>query len=77
VQVGTGRSSSGTLSTGGLVFFGEDSGIFTALDAKTGKPLWHFFANNPFRASPMTYLVGGQQFVCIASAGGYYAFALP
>jgi alcohol dehydrogenase (cytochrome c) len=76
-QVGTGRSSSGTLSTqGGLVFFGEDSGVFTALDARTGKPLWHFSANNQYRASPMTYMVGGKQFVCIASAAGYLAFAL-
>jgi alcohol dehydrogenase (cytochrome c) len=77
VQVGAGHSSSGTLSTGGLIFFGEDSGLFTALDAKTGKPVWHFSANNMFRASPMTYMVGGKQFVCIASAGGFYAFALP
>ena len=43
-QVGAGRSASGTLSTaGGVVFFGEDSGVFTALDARNGKPLWHFF----------------------------------
>src|SRR5262249_4065603 len=34
VQTPGGRSASGTLSTnGGLVFFGEDSGVFTALDA--------------------------------------------
>jgi alcohol dehydrogenase (cytochrome c) len=77
VQVGTGRGASGTLSTkGGLVFFGEDNGVFSALDARTGKPLWHFSANNMFRASPMTYMVGGKQFVCIASAAGYLAFAL-
>ena len=77
-QVGTGRSASGTLSTqGGLIFFGEDSGVFSALDARTGRPLWHFSANTQFRASPMTYMVGGKQFVCIASAAGYLAFGLP
>jgi alcohol dehydrogenase (cytochrome c) len=78
VQHGEGRSASGTLSTnGGLVFFGGDSGLFTALDAKTGKPLWHFSGNENYRASPMTYMVGGKQYVSIASAGGYLSFALP
>src|SRR5262249_8422024 len=38
-QTPGGRSASGTLSTkGGLVFFGEDSGVFTALDGRSGKP---------------------------------------
>jgi alcohol dehydrogenase (cytochrome c) len=78
VQVGAGRSASGTLSTdGGLVFFGEDSGVFSALDGRTGKPLWHFFANDTFRASPMTFMLGGKQYVCIATAAGYLAFGLP
>jgi alcohol dehydrogenase (cytochrome c) len=78
VMVGGTRGSSGTLSTrGGLVFVGEDSGMFTALDARTGTALWHFPANENFRASPMTYMVGGRQYVCIASAAGFLAFALP
>jgi alcohol dehydrogenase (cytochrome c) len=72
-----GRSSSGTLSTaGGLVFFGEGSGALAALDAKTGKPLWHFQANQPWRASPMTYMVGGKQYVTIAGPQGFFSFAL-
>jgi alcohol dehydrogenase (cytochrome c) len=72
-----GRSSSGTLSTGGgLVFFGEGSGAFAALDAKTGKPLWHFQANQPWRASPMTYMVGGRQYVAIAGPQGFFSFAV-
>jgi len=79
VQTGEGRpSTSGTLSTdGGLVFFGGDGGMFTALDARTGKPLWHFSANEKFWASPMTYMVAGKQYVCIASSAGYLSFALP
>jgi len=75
--IGTGRSMGGTLSTaGGLVFFPEDNGTFTALDGKSGKPLWHFPANDAFRASPMTYMVGGKQYVTVASASGYLTFAL-
>lgn len=78
IQTAGGRSASGTLSTnGGLVFIGEDSGVFTALDGKTGKPLWHFGANESFRASPMTYMVGGKQYVSIAGPAGFLTFALP
>ena len=77
-QTPGGRSAAGTLSTnGGLVFVGEDSGVFTALDGKTGKPLWHFPANQSFRASPMTYMVGGKQYVSIAGPAGFMAFGLP
>jgi len=77
-QVGNGHSWSGILSTdGGLVFFGDDGGVFTALDAKSGKPLWHLVVNDNFRASPMTYMVGGKQYVCIAAAAGFMSFALP
>ena len=71
------RSSAGTLSTnGGLVFIGEDSGLFTALDGRTGKALWHFPANQVFRASPMTYMVGGKQYVSIAGPAGFLTFGL-
>ena len=66
------------LSTDGdLVFFGEDSGAFAALDARTGELLWHFQANQDWKASPMTYMVGGRQYVAIASGMGFWAFALP
>jgi alcohol dehydrogenase (cytochrome c) len=73
-----GYTTSGTLSTnGGLVFIGEDSQMFTALDAKTGAPLWHFPANDTFRGSPMTYMVGGKQFVTIAAGAQFLTFGLP
>ncbi|MCB1020587.1 MAG: PQQ-binding-like beta-propeller repeat protein, partial [Acidobacteria bacterium] len=76
-QTGKVQTYSGVLSTaGGLVFFGEDSGAFAALDAETGKPLWHFQANQNWKASPMTYMVGGKQYVAIASGMGFWAFRL-
>ena len=50
-QTGDSTTYSGVLSTaGGLVFFGEDSGAFAALDAETGDPLWHFQANQDWKA---------------------------
>nr|ADI23204.1 glucose dehydrogenase [uncultured Gemmatimonadales bacterium HF0770_11C06] len=77
-QTGKAQTSSGVLSTDGdLVFFGEDSGAFAALDAASGVPLWHFQANQDWKASPMTYMVTGRQYVAIASGMGFWAFALP
>jgi alcohol dehydrogenase (cytochrome c) len=77
-QTGTKQTYSGVLSTaGGLVFFGEDSGAFAALDAVTGKLLWHLQLNQDWKASPMTYMVGGTQYIVIAGLSGFWAFALP
>jgi len=68
---------SGVLSTaGGLVFFGETSGGFAAVDAKTGEYLWHFETNQPWKASPMTYTAAGRQYVAIASGASILSFAL-
>jgi len=68
---------SGVLSTaGGLVFFGETSGGFAAVDAKTGESLWHFEANQPWKASPMTYTAAGRQYVAVASGASILSFAL-
>jgi len=69
---------SGVLSTaGGLLFFGESSGGFAAVDARTGKYLWHFETNHAIKASPMTYAIGGRQYIAIASGGNVLSFALP
>lgn len=68
----------GVLSTaGGLVFYSESSGGFAAVDAKTGHSLWHFETSQPPKASPMTYMAGGRQYVAIASGSNVLAFALP
>ena len=74
---GGGFGGSGTLATaGGLVFFGENGGTFTALDSKTGTPIWHFETGQDWRASPMTYMVGGTQYVVLAGQGAIFSFAL-
>jgi alcohol dehydrogenase (cytochrome c) len=72
-----GWGGSGTLATaGGLVFFGENGGTFTALDSRTGIPVWHFETGQSWQASPMTYMVGGTQYVVLAGNGGVFSFAL-
>jgi PQQ-dependent dehydrogenase (methanol/ethanol family) len=76
-QVGpTEANYSGVLSTaGGLVFYGETGGAFAAADAKTGHAVWHFDANQPWKASSMTYMVNGRQYVATASGANVLAFA--
>jgi alcohol dehydrogenase (cytochrome c) len=76
-QIGGGNTWGGVLSTAsGLVFFGEDSGTLMAVDAVSGTPLWHFQANQTWRASPMTYMFDGKQYIAVAAGGTLLAFAL-
>ena len=77
-QVGRGYSWGGTMSTaGGLVFFGDDAESFEAIDARDGKPLWHFNTGQGMHASPMSYAVDGKQYVAIAAGSDIFSFALP
>ena len=77
-QAGRGNSWGGTLTTaGGLVFFADDSDSLEAVDAETGKPMWHFNTGQSFSASPMTYAVGGVQYVAVCAGSDVFSFALP
>jgi alcohol dehydrogenase (cytochrome c) len=77
-QIGAGGGWGGVLSTaGGLVFFCDESGALAAADAASGKLLWHFYTNQPWHASPMTYAVDGKQFVAVAAGSNFISFALP
>jgi alcohol dehydrogenase (cytochrome c) len=68
----------GALSTaGGVVFAGDSDGNFIALDARTGKDLWHFQTGSPIFASPMTYALDGKQFIVIPSGTALFAYGLP
>ena len=77
-QIGRGDSWGGTLTTaGGLVFFCDDAESFEAVDAKTGRPLWHFNTGQGFHASPMSYAVDGVQYVAISADSDVFSFSLP
>ncbi|HEU0119841.1 MAG TPA: PQQ-binding-like beta-propeller repeat protein [Bryobacteraceae bacterium] len=84
-QIGPADSWGGVLSAGGVIFFGEDSGALGAVDAKTGKDLWHIQTNaaaalgdgHSWRSSPMTYVAGGKQYIAFAAGPNILAFALP
>ena len=67
----------GLLSTAGdLVLGGTTDGYFFALDAVSGRELWHMSVGAEVRAAPMTYAVDGQQYVTIAAGNVVYTFGL-
>jgi alcohol dehydrogenase (cytochrome c) len=69
---------SGVLSTaGGLVFTGDAEGNFIALEAATGKALWHFQCGASVYSSPMSYAIEGKQYVAIAAGSALFTFTLP
>jgi alcohol dehydrogenase (cytochrome c) len=77
-QVGRAHSTGGAMTTaGGLLFFGDDAESFEAVDAQTGKPLWHFNTGQVFSASPMSYAIQGKQYVSIAAGSDIFSFSLP
>jgi alcohol dehydrogenase (cytochrome c) len=77
-QAGGSQSWGGVMSTAtGLVFFADHAGFFEAADGKSGKSLWHFNTGQQFYASPMSYAVGGKQYVAVASGDDLFSFSLP
>jgi len=77
-QMGRARSAGGTMTTAaGLLFLGDDADSLEAVDAQTGKPLWHFNTGQEISASPMSYAIRGKQYVAIAAGSDVFSFALP
>jgi alcohol dehydrogenase (cytochrome c) len=73
-----GSSATGVLATaGGVVFASSNDGNLIALEARTGKYLWHYYTGANIVASPMAYAVNGKQYVAIASQSAIFVFALP
>jgi PQQ-dependent dehydrogenase (methanol/ethanol family) len=71
------KTWSGVLATaGGLVFYGKPNGGFDAVDERSGKTLWHFPTNVRMKASPMTFSVGGRQYVAVAAGPNILCFGL-
>ena len=67
----SGALNAGVASTAGnLVFEGNLDGQFVAYDAKTGKTLWSFDAQNGFAGQPITYTVKGVQYVTVIAGLG-------
>ena len=64
-------------TAGALVFTGDAEGNFIALDAASGKTLWHFQMGGAVYAAPIAFAVDGKEYVVIAAGSALYAFGLP
>jgi alcohol dehydrogenase (cytochrome c) len=65
----------GETSTAGGVLFLSNSGGIEALDAATGRALWHSEIG-PLSSPPETFLLDGKQHVLATGASGLYMFVL-
>jgi glucose dehydrogenase len=71
------KTWSGVLATaGGLIFYGQPNGGFTAADQRNGKTLWQFPTNVRMKGSPMTFSWGGNQYVAVAAGPNILCFGL-
>jgi alcohol dehydrogenase (cytochrome c) len=52
---------------GGLVFAGDVSGRFKALDQRSGKVLWEVNLGSPVTGYPATFAVNGKQYVAVST----------
>ncbi|MDR7101085.1 PQQ-dependent dehydrogenase, methanol/ethanol family [Croceicoccus sp. BE223] len=69
----------GTLATAGdLVFQGTAAGTFDAYRASDGQKLWSFAAQSGVMAGPVSFQVGGRQYIAVlAGYGGAVPLSLP
>lgn len=56
-----------TPTAGGVLFTGDQNGDFMALNARDGRTLYQFRTGGAIAGGVVTYSVGGQQFVAVAS----------
>jgi alcohol dehydrogenase (cytochrome c) len=67
---------SGVLSTAsGLIFLGGEGGLLV-VDAKSGKPLWNVNISHTTQGSPMTFMVGGRQYIAMPGTSAITAYVL-
>jgi len=77
-QIGRSKGWGGLMSTAtGLIAYGDDAQNFVLLDARSGKPLWHFHVGQLIHASPMAYAISGKQYFAVAAGSDVFSFALP
>lgn len=70
-------SDAGMLTTAtDLLFTGGREGHFFALDARDGKELWRTSLGGQIVMAPVTYQVGGKQYVTVIAGNALYTFAL-
>ena len=64
-------ATSGILATaGGLVFFGDPEGMFSAVKDDTGETLWQYNVGTGIHGNPTSFTAGGKQYVAIVVGPG-------
>jgi PQQ-dependent dehydrogenase (methanol/ethanol family) len=76
VAEGTKRDAGVLATAAGIVFYGDASGYFVAVDERDGKTLWRMPLNATIKTSPMTFTVGGQQFIALAVGSNIVCFGI-
>jgi alcohol dehydrogenase (cytochrome c) len=65
-------NTSALTTAGGLVFVGDIDGNFQAMDVATGDVLWETKLSMSADGSPITYGVGGRQYLVVPSGPGWF-----
>ena len=69
-RLGAAGAMGAMVTGGGLIFAGGGGAVLYAFDSSAGQELWSFALGRRSTATPMTYEIGGRQFVVIASGIG-------
>jgi len=88
VEIGTPNNGGAVVTAGGLIFVAATTDdLIRAIDLKTGKTVWTDTLPAGGQATPMTYEMGGKQYVVIMTGGHHFmetpigdeviAYALP
>jgi PQQ-dependent dehydrogenase (methanol/ethanol family) len=66
-----------TVATGGgLIFTGDTVGMFKAYDQENGKIMWSVNLGSPVTGYPVTYAVGGKQYVAVSTGNSLVSSGL-
>ena len=88
IQIGTPNNGGAVVTAGNLIFVAAATDdLIRAIDLRTGKMVWSAPLPGGGQATPMTYEVGGRQYLVIAPGGHHFmetpisdaviAYALP
>ncbi|MBI4474828.1 MAG: PQQ-dependent dehydrogenase, methanol/ethanol family [Acidobacteria bacterium] len=70
-------TDAGILTTASNVLFsGGREGYFYALDARTGALLWKVHLGGNVASGPISYAVGGRQYIAVSAGNSLFTFAL-
>jgi alcohol dehydrogenase (cytochrome c) len=70
-------TDSGILTTAtDVLFAGGREGYFMAMDARTGALLWKTAVGGQVSSGPMSYSVGGKQYVAVAAGNSLFVYGL-